>query len=85
MRQSLLLLLPWLVLLLLDSSQGRKSSYYDILGVPKTASEKDIQKAYRKLALKCHPDKGGDEEEFKELSKAYDCLSDPEKRQVYNN
>lgn len=82
-RQPLLLL--WLLLRLLDISQGRASSYYDILGVPKTASEKDIKKAYRKLALKCHPDKGGDEEEFKELSKAYDCLSDPGKRQVYDS
>lgn len=59
-------------------------SYYDLLGVTKTATDKDIKKAYRKLALKHHPDKGGNEEEFKELSKAYDCLSDPEKRQVYD-
>jgi DnaJ family protein B protein 4 len=84
-RQSLLLLL-FPLLLLLGSSQGRKSSsYYDLLGVPKTANDKDIKKAYRKLALKCHPDKGGDEEEFKELSKAYDCLSNSEKRQLYDN
>ena len=68
---------------LLELVQCRKS-YYDLLGVSKTANEKDIKKAYRKLALKHHPDKGGSEEEFKELSKAYDCLSDPEKRQVYD-
>ena len=61
-----------------------RKCYYDILGVPKTANEKDIQRAYRKLALKHHPDKGGDEEKFKELSSAYDCLSDAGKRQIYD-
>jgi DnaJ homolog subfamily B member 4 len=75
----------WIVVwsTLLQVCWARKS-YYDVLGVPKTANEKDIQRAYRKLALKHHPDKGGDEEKFKELSTAYDCLSDSEKRQVYD-
>jgi DnaJ homolog subfamily B member 4 len=63
---------------------GARKSYYDILGVPKTANEKEIQRAYRKLALQHHPDKGGEEEKFKELSSAYDCLSDAGKRQVYD-
>ena len=43
------------------------SDYYDILGVAKNASEQDIKKAYRKLAIKHHPDKGGDPEKFKQI------------------
>lgn len=57
---------------------------YDILGVPKNASEADIKKAFKKLALKHHPDKGGDVEKFKEISGAAEILSDPEKRKVYD-
>jgi DnaJ-class molecular chaperone len=60
-------------------------SFYRILGVPKDSSANDIKKAYRKLALKHHPDKGGKEEDFKEISEAYDTLSDPDKRQLYDN
>jgi molecular chaperone DnaJ len=63
--------------------------YYKILGVQKEASSDDIKKAYRKLALKYHPDKNqGDkaaEEKFKEISAAYEILSDPGKRQKYDN
>lgn len=62
---------------------GRKS-YYDILGVSRAANETELKKAYRKLALKHHPDKGGDEEKFKEISKAYDTLSNPDRRQLYD-
>ena len=66
--------------------------YYEILGVPKNASNKDIKKAYRKLALKYHPDRAKDsgmnpevaEEKFKEIGEAYSVLSDPEKRQQYD-
>ncbi|MBE9203498.1 DnaJ domain-containing protein [Synechocystis salina LEGE 06099] len=62
--------------------------YYQILGVGKTASEADIKKQFRKLALKYHPDKNpGDkaaEERFKEISEAYEVLSDPEKRKKYD-
>ncbi len=59
--------------------------YYDILGVPKTASEEDIKKAFRKLAQKFHPDKkGGDEKKFKEASEAYAVLSDKKKRAEYD-
>jgi len=62
--------------------------YYDILGVSRTASEGEIKKAYRALALKYHPDKNsGDaaaEERFKEAAEAYNVLRDPEKRQTYD-
>lgn len=58
--------------------------YYEILGVSKSASEADIKKAYRKLAHSHHPDKGGDAEKFKEVSEAYQVLSDPQKRAQYD-
>lgn len=62
--------------------------YYAILGVSKTASAEEIKKAFRKLAVKYHPDRNpGDkasEERFKEISEAYEVLSDPEKRQKYD-
>jgi DnaJ family protein B protein 4 len=59
-------------------------SYYDVLGVSKAANDVELKKAYRKLALRHHPDKGGDEEKFKEISKAYDTLSNPDQRQLYD-
>jgi DnaJ family protein A protein 2 len=60
------------------------SKFYEALGVPKDAQQSVIKKAYRKLAMKHHPDKGGDVEKFKEISKAYECLRDPEKRDKYD-
>eukprot|EP00904_Undaria_pinnatifida_P001334 jgi/Undpi1/11200/HiC_scaffold_30.g13498.m1 len=57
---------------------------YQILDIEKEASENDIKKAYRKLALKNHPDKGGDPEVFKEITMAYEVLSDPDKRKLYD-
>lgn len=60
--------------------------YYDILCVNKNATEDEIKKAYRKLALKTHPDKnGGDDTEFKKINLAYETLSDSDKREVYDN
>jgi len=58
--------------------------YYKILGVSKKASSKEIKKAYYKLAHKHHPDKGGDEKEFKEINEAYQVLSDKKKRSQYD-
>ena len=64
-------------------------NYYEILGVSKTATEDEIKKAYRKLAVKYHPDKNpGDKEsekKFQEISEAYNVLSDKEKRSEYDN
>ena len=65
-----------------------KRDYYEVLGVPKDASEDQIKSAYKKLALKFHPDKNpgdkGAEEKFKEAAEAYDVLRDPEKRPQYD-
>ena len=61
--------------------------FYQILGVPRTASQDEIQRAYRKLARSYHPDVNKDpaaEERFKEVSEAYDVLSDPESRKRYD-
>ena len=60
------------------------SKLYEILGVEKTASEAEIRKAFKKLAIKHHPDRGGDQEKFKEINGAYEILKDEEKRKVYD-
>ncbi len=67
---------------------ANKRDYYEVLGVDKNASEEDIKKAYRKIAIKYHPDRNPDnkeaEEKFKEAAEAYDVLHDPKKRQQYD-
>jgi len=58
--------------------------YYSILGVSKNATTQEIKKAYRKLAMQHHPDRGGDPGTFQNISNAYDILSDPQKKQQYD-
>jgi molecular chaperone DnaJ len=71
-----------------ESGVGVKRDYYEVLGVERGASQKDIKSAYRKLAVQYHPDRNpGDasaEEKFKEAAEAYAVLSDPDKRQQYD-
>eukprot|EP00529_Nitzschia_sp_RCC80_P026478 CAMPEP_0113498804 /NCGR_PEP_ID=MMETSP0014_2-20120614/31386_1 /TAXON_ID=2857 /ORGANISM="Nitzschia sp." /LENGTH=353 /DNA_ID=CAMNT_0000392889 /DNA_START=236 /DNA_END=1295 /DNA_ORIENTATION=+ /assembly_acc=CAM_ASM_000159 len=82
--------LLWLFLITLTTTSAaakasKRPSYYEILGVDKSVDDKDLKKAYRKASLKYHPDKkGGSEDKFKEINQAYDTLSDPQKRQVYD-
>src|SRR3989441_4580056 len=65
-----------------------KQDFYVVLGVQRDASEPDIKKAYRRLAMECHPDRNnGDkaaEEKFKLVTEAYEVLRDPEKRAAYD-
>ena len=75
------------------SKQKNKKDYYKILGVEKNATDDQIKKAYRKAALKWHPDKNSETEEqkreaekmFKDVNEAYNCLSDSNKRSIYDN
>lgn len=57
---------------------------YEVIGVESNASIDDIKKTYKKKVIKMHPDKGGDPEKFKEFQEAYEVLSNPEKKEVYD-
>ena len=61
------------------------ADYYNSLGVNEDASNAEIKKSFRKLAQKHHPDRGGNEEKFKEINEAYDTLKDPQKKAEYDN
>ena len=66
---------------------AEKRDYYEVLGISKGASDAEIKKAYRSLAKKYHPDvnkEAGAEAKFKEINEAYEVLSDPQKRQTYD-
>mmetsp|Transcript_24468 Transcript_24468/g.59919 ORF Transcript_24468/g.59919 Transcript_24468/m.59919 type:complete len:413 (+) Transcript_24468:65-1303(+) len=67
-----------------SASNVDTTKLYETLGVNKSADAKEIKKAYRKLAVVHHPDKGGDEHKFKEINAAYEILSDPEQRAKYD-
>src|SRR3989344_4306686 len=58
--------------------------YYEVLGVQKKSGKEEIKQAYRKLAHKFHPDKGGDEKKFKEINEAYQVLGNEQKRAQYD-
>ena len=76
-----------------EAKKAKKKDFYKILGVEKTATEEEIKKAYRKMALRWHPDKNNKDEatkkeaeaKFKEIAEAYSVLSDKNKRQRYDN
>ena len=61
-----------------------KESFYDVLGIGKQASADEIKKAYKKCALRDHPDRGGDAEKFKKVNRAYEVLGDPDKKKGYD-
>ncbi|MHA1727460.1 MAG: DnaJ C-terminal domain-containing protein [Promethearchaeota archaeon] len=65
-------------------SGTNKRDYYEVLGVDKNSKPDEIKRAFRKLAMKYHPDRGGDESKFKEIQEAYSVLSDNEKRSTYD-
>merc|ERR1712048_1287038 len=67
-----------------SSKNADTTKFYKLLDVDKNASEAEIKKAYRKLAVTHHPDKGGDPEKFKEITRAYEVLSDCDKRRKYD-
>lgn len=82
------LLVVWLVAVLSLAAEEEEADYYKLLGVERTATDRQIKKAFRKLALKYHPDKNkkpGAEEKFKQIAQAYEVLSDSEKRKQYDS
>ncbi len=73
--------------LVIERALAAEKDYYKTLGITKGASDKDVKKAFRKLALKYHPDKSsepGVEEKFREIAEAYEVLRDPDRRRQYD-
>jgi DnaJ family protein C protein 7 len=76
----------------LELKKSKRKDYYKILGVAKEATDEEMKKAYKKMALKWHPDKNNSSEEqkaladkmFKDVGEAYSILTDPEKRRMYD-
>lgn len=68
----------------MQPQKSNNTRYYEILNVDRNASDAEVRKAYRKLAVKNHPDKGGDPEKFKEINEAWEVLRDGEKRKLYD-
>lgn len=67
-----------------ETEPADNTKLYEVLGVPQTATIDEIKKQYKRMAIKHHPDKGGDAETFKEINAAHEVLSDPEKRRIYD-
>jgi len=67
------------------NSRVDNDEYYNLLGVDKNSDKTTIKKAYHKLAVKCHPDKGGDPDKFKSIAEAFEVLSDPDKKKLYDS
>ncbi|XP_019634299.1 PREDICTED: dnaJ homolog subfamily B member 9-like [Branchiostoma belcheri] len=87
MRSQEVLFVGCVFLVLLMDSILAKRDYYEVLGVPKTATEKQIKRAFRKLAVQYHPDKNKDpdaESKFREIAEAYEVLQDAQKRREYD-
>lgn len=68
----------------MSKKEKTKKDYYDILSVSKNATKEEIKKAFKKEAMKHHPDKGGYEEDFKNVKEAYSVLSDENKKEIYD-
>ena len=66
------------------TTKVENKAYYELFGLDTSASSSDIRKAYKKLLIKCHPDKGGDPKRFQEIQNAYEVLSDPDKKDIYD-
>lgn len=66
------------------TASSTDTKLYEILGIDKTAADADVKKAFRKAALQHHPDRGGNADTFKDVNRAYEVLSDPEKRKIYD-
>ena len=66
------------------STSSKHTKFYELFGLDGTASSADIRKAYKKLLIKCHPDKGGDPVKFQEIQNAYEVLSDPNSKEIYD-